>query len=183
MALQRGAAAWSPEQPATRCTAELLHYRFALRCIAHSPARFPLCGPHLPSGTGPGPSGHGNRGSTPSLGRGRRRGGSRSPTTCQSVGEQGWIGLAAALWRCQRQRSCAVQASRAMFAWHHHAQYVIYHAHAAVTDRVGQTKRAVAEPRAPGPLSHRVFGRPGPPPRPPPRVIRRGRIPLPRGLP
>ena len=48
MALQRGAAAWSPEQPATRCTAELLHYRFALRCIAHSPPRFPLCGLLLP---------------------------------------------------------------------------------------------------------------------------------------
>ena len=49
MALQRGAAAWSPEQPATRCTAELLHYRFALCCIAHSPPRFPLCGLLLPS--------------------------------------------------------------------------------------------------------------------------------------
>ena len=87
------------------------------------------------------------------------------------------------LRRCQRLRSCAMQASRATLAWRHHAKYIVYHAHAAVTDRVGQPKRAVAEPRALRPLSHRVFGRHGPPPRPLPRVRGRGRIPLPRGPP
>jgi hypothetical protein len=47
-------------------------------------------------------------------------------------------GLTVAPWRCQRQRSCAMQASRAMLAWCHHMHSTssIMRMHATVTDSV-----------------------------------------------
>eukprot|EP00966_Prymnesium_polylepis_P169149 3911235-Prymnesium_polylepis.2 len=60
--LQRGAAAWSPAQRATSCTAELLHY-LPIRAVLHRPLSSPLPtlwaspsydtverGPRLPAG-------------------------------------------------------------------------------------------------------------------------------------